>query len=322
MAMLTPICRTRKAGNERGHGCLPHEARAGNQPPGNSLPAKTSSSSRSGGADWFHLQAPFSACASCSAPTQTSSLCSTEPLRWTNGPTPCQADLLPKLNPRSMKTIPHEAMAALNIASISPAIANEGDIAGTKACFTSLAGVAAWAPRQPRRLREPRDRPVARRGTSTPLRQWGLSAMGTITPRISEEVRRWPSQAADAGHDDEALSRGSGRRRDPQRSSPVGTAPVGGMPSADNLGQASPAVTSDDFGWTMEVVLWLGFAGEVVVPWAVIWLSNWLSFDVPFWALGPIFGGPIALAVATALIVWLVHTWRSRTNHRRDARHG
>ena len=146
--------------------------------------------------------------------------------------------------------------------------------------------------------------------------------MGTFTPRIAKEARRWPSQAVDAGHDDEALSRGSGTRRNPQRSSPVGTEAVGGMPSANNPGQASPDVTSDNFGWTMEVILWLGFAGEVIVPWAVIWLSNWLSFDVPFWALGPIFGGPIALAVATALLVWLVHTWRGRTDHRRDARHG
>ena len=47
-----------------------------------------------------------------------------------------------------MKTIPHEAMAALNIASISPAIANEGGIAVTNACFTAFAGVAARAPRR------------------------------------------------------------------------------------------------------------------------------------------------------------------------------
>jgi hypothetical protein len=35
-----PTRRTRKAGNERGHSCLAEEPRAGNQPPGNLLPAE------------------------------------------------------------------------------------------------------------------------------------------------------------------------------------------------------------------------------------------------------------------------------------------
>jgi hypothetical protein len=146
--------------------------------------------------------------------------------------------------------------------------------------------------------------------------------MDTIAPRNAEEKRRRPSQGADARHDDEGLPRRIERGQNPPRSSTVVTQAVDGMPPADTPGRASPAVTNDDSGWTMEVILSLGLAGEVIVPWAVIGLSNWLSFDVPFWALGPICGGPIALAVATALIVWLVHTWRSRTDYRRDARHG
>ena len=47
----------------------------------------------------------------------------------------------------------------------------------------------------------------------------------------------------------------------------------------------------------------VGLAGEVIVPWATIWLSDWLVFDVPHWALWPIFGGPIALGLSSALVV-------------------
>jgi hypothetical protein len=180
-------------------------------------------------------------------------------------------------------------------------------------------------PRQPRRYRELRDRTVARKGTlgaAAPLRRWGISAMDTIAPRIAVEMRRRPSQGADARHDDEGLPRRIERGRNPPRSSTVGTQALDGMPPADTPGQASPAVTNDDFGWTPAVILSLGIAGEVIVPWAVIGLSNWLSFDVPLWALGPISAGPIALALATGLIVWLVRTRRARTDHRREAKHG
>lgn len=69
-----------------------------------------------------------------------------------------------------------------------------------------------------------------------------------------------------------------------------------------------------DIAVVLEIILASGVAGEVIVPWMVIVLSNWLSFDVPFWALGPIFAGPITLALATALVVWVRYVRRSRAS--------
>lgn len=175
--------------------------------------------------------------------------------------------------------------------------------------------------RQARLQRELCDRAAARKGPSAPLLRWGLTDMDTMTAHIAEEMRRRPSQAADARQNDDALPQGIGRMPNPQRSSPVGTQAAGDMRPADTPGQASPAVTSDD-GSTLVIILLLGLAGEVIVPWGVIELSNWLLFDVPLWALVPIFAGPITLALATALTLWLVRTQRSRTEHRRDSRHG
>jgi hypothetical protein len=131
---------------------------------------------------------------------------------------------------------------------------------------------------------------------------------GSAAPRIAEEMRRHPSQGANARLDDESLPRRTGRGRDPQLSSTEGTEAVNGVPSQ--------AMMSDDIAVTLEIILAVGVAGEVIVPWAVIGLSNWLPFDVPFWALGPIFAGPITLALATALIVWLVHLRRSASRER------
>jgi hypothetical protein len=129
-----------------------------------------------------------------------------------------------------------------------------------------------------------------------------------VPPRIAEEMRSQPSQGANARHNDEGLSRRMGRGRDPQLSSTVGTQAVNAMPS--------PAMTSDDITGTLEIILAVGVVGELIVPWAVIGLSNWLSFDVPFWALGPIFAGPPTLALATALIVWLVYVRRLASRER------
>lgn len=71
-------------------------------------------------------------------------------------------------------------------------------------------------------------------------------------------------------------------------------------------GVPTPAIMSRDIGETLATILALGIAGEVIVPWAVIELSNLVFFNVPFWALWPIFAGPITLALATALVVWLL----------------
>jgi hypothetical protein len=140
-----------------------------------------------------------------------------------------------------------------------------------------------------------------------------MNVVDNIAPRIAEELRHRPSQGGDERHDDESLPGWIGRARNPGRSSTVSTQAVNGVPSA--------AMTTDAIIATLEIIVAAGVFGEVIVPWAVIGLSNWLSFDVPFWALGLIFAGPIALALATALIVWLVLMRRNRTDNRLNARH-
>jgi hypothetical protein len=75
--------------------------------------------------------------------------------------------------------------------------------------------------------------------------------------------------------------------------------------------------TSRDIGETLAIILALGIAGEVIVPWAVIELSDLVLFNVPFWALWPIFAGPLTLALATALVVWLVRTRGTAPRERR-----
>ena len=51
------------------------------------------------------------------------------------------------------------------------------------------------------------------------------------------------------------------------------------------------------------VTLVTGLAVEVVLPWAVIWLSNMLYFDVPAWSLWLIFGVPPALTLLAVLVL-------------------
>ncbi len=134
----------------------------------------------------------------------------------------------------------------------------------------------------------------------------GASVVNTA-PRIAEEMRRCRSSGAAAPHDNEGLPRRIGRGPDPQLSDTVGTQTVIG---------ASTAMTSDGIDRTLGIIIVAGFGGEVVVPWAIIGLSNWMSFDVPFWALGPMFGGPIMLALVAALMVWLVHVIRAAARAR------
>jgi hypothetical protein len=52
-----------------------------------------------------------------------------------------------------------------------------------------------------------------------------------------------------------------------------------------------------------------GLAAVVVVPWAVIWLSDALVFDIPAWSLWLVFGVPVALTFLAVLIQWVVRAW-------------
>ena len=57
------------------------------------------------------------------------------------------------------------------------------------------------------------------------------------------------------------------------------------------------------------VIVATGLAVGVIVPWAVIWVSDLLFFDVPAWSQWVIFGGPAALSLLATLILWDMRTW-------------
>ena len=72
-------------------------------------------------------------------------------------------------------------------------------------------------------------------------------------------------------------------------------------------------------------ILLVGLAAEAVVPWAAIWLSDWLVFNIPVWSLWLVFGVPAALTCVAVLIHWVLRATarrhagrvRRRTNPRR-----
>ena len=74
-----------------------------------------------------------------------------------------------------------------------------------------------------------------------------------------------------------------------------------------SLRQARQSVsdqTAQDRTDPISVIVATGLAAGVVVPWAVIWVSDLLFFDVPAWSQWVIFGGPAALSLVATLILW------------------
>jgi len=61
------------------------------------------------------------------------------------------------------------------------------------------------------------------------------------------------------------------------------------------------------------VILSTGMAGEAILPWAVIWLSDIFLFDVPGWSPWVLFGGPPALSLLARLIHWDLRTWSKQS---------
>ena len=57
------------------------------------------------------------------------------------------------------------------------------------------------------------------------------------------------------------------------------------------------------------VIVSTGLAVAVILPWAVIWVSDLFFFDVPAWSQWVIFGGPAALSLLATLILWDMRTW-------------
>lgn len=49
------------------------------------------------------------------------------------------------------------------------------------------------------------------------------------------------------------------------------------------------------------VILGIGLVAELVVPWAVIWLSDMFVFDIPDWSRWLVFGSPLALSLVAVL---------------------
>jgi hypothetical protein len=59
------------------------------------------------------------------------------------------------------------------------------------------------------------------------------------------------------------------------------------------------------------LILFLGVAGELVIPWVVIWLSNVFLFDVPPWLTWLSFGGPLGIGLFAMLAYWTLGAWGS-----------
>jgi len=57
-------------------------------------------------------------------------------------------------------------------------------------------------------------------------------------------------------------------------------------------------------------ILAFGVAGELVVPWLVIWLSDTFVFDVPRWLTWLIFAGPLAIGLLAASVYRAVRASR------------
>lgn len=116
-----------------------------------------------------------------------------------------------------------------------------------------------------------------------------------------ERGKRHPPAAS---HDPTRSDHRSEGRRDPGRSEwiPAGS---GRREWHEACRQQAPSAAADP----ILVTLLAGLVAEMAVPWAIIWLSDALVFDVPAWSLWLIFGVPAALAFLAVLIEWTVQAW-------------
>jgi hypothetical protein len=58
------------------------------------------------------------------------------------------------------------------------------------------------------------------------------------------------------------------------------------------------------------LILFFGMAGELVIPWLVIWLSDAFVFDVPEWLTWLSFAGPLAIGLFAILVYWTIRASR------------
>lgn len=67
----------------------------------------------------------------------------------------------------------------------------------------------------------------------------------------------------------------------------------------------------------VRVILFTGMVAEVILPWAVIWLSDMFFFDVPVWSQWVIFSGPAVLSLLAMLVYWDLRTWSKQARRAR-----
>ena len=72
-----------------------------------------------------------------------------------------------------------------------------------------------------------------------------------------------------------------------------------------------------DAAFPMIATLLIGLVAEVALPWAVIWLSDALVFDVPAWSLWLIFGTSPVLTFLAVLIQLVMRRWQRWPSLRR-----
>jgi hypothetical protein len=69
------------------------------------------------------------------------------------------------------------------------------------------------------------------------------------------------------------------------------------------------------------VILLAGLAAEIILPWAVLWLSDVFFFDIPAWSQWLVFGFPPALTVLAMLMQWALRTRSTQASRARVSRH-
>jgi hypothetical protein len=124
--------------------------------------------------------------------------------------------------------------------------------------------------------------------TARGMRQEGRNR----TDEVAAGGRSPPHQSGGAGHERNAMTSGQSR--------PTSVRYRARRKSAD------PAV----------VVLGAALAAGLILPWAVIWLSDFFVFDTPDWLRWVVFAGPLALGLLATLIyaasrAWPRHSFRT-----------
>jgi hypothetical protein len=80
----------------------------------------------------------------------------------------------------------------------------------------------------------------------------------------------------------------------------------------DQPSRASSNVVGGDLANPIVVILCVGLVAEIILPWAAIWLSDALFFDIPAWSLWLLFGVSPAFSLVAILMHW---AWMACAKH-------